>query len=524
MKIRNVFALFVGINKYCNSEDNLYGCVNDVKSVLDFLEDHYKKQSGFEFIPKLLTDEEATRLEVIQAFNHFNKAEDDDICLFYYAGHGSRVLAPTGFQQISQRGKLNSIVCHDSRGPGGMDLLDKELSYLIWKVVKDKNLHFLSIMDCCHSRTNTRFYAESKVTLRERMRSSKNEARALNTFEGYESFDVSNPNFIKVPIGKHIAISACSENETAKEVEFEGRSGGVFSFCLLEVLQSHGTRLPYKDLVKQVRLMVKVNVKKQAPQIEFIGYNDKNATFLDQTPLNTVNPFVVRYEVEMGSWTVNAGVFGGVRKGSDKYPTLFEEADTKQELEVVKVFPHLSQISGMPAGSNRRTIHYANLKQLSTNKILVSISPRFDIKLRQQLEAILLEKPSECFEIVDHTQQAKYQIHSNKEGFYVTYKNYPRKLIRVELSHGRLAIIDLINRLNKVARWEQLYKLGNSNSSISHDSYQVQFFRTTSPNEYHENTLAERMLTELPISLPYLSDGENLHKPGFKNKNQKYQQ
>jgi hypothetical protein len=88
----NLHALLVAINNYPNPRHILDGCVNDLREFEAFLRAYYPEANI-----KTLIDHEAKRQNVIDALLEFEKAEDGDTCLFFYAGHGSRSPAPEVF-------------------------------------------------------------------------------------------------------------------------------------------------------------------------------------------------------------------------------------------------------------------------------------------------------------------------------------------------------------------------------------------------------------------------------------------
>jgi hypothetical protein len=89
----------VGINKYNNDEiPELFGCVNDCNNMSHFL-------TSYLLVPQshivVLTNEAATRHAILSSFeSHLvqnDRIRKGDAIVFYYAGHGSRVEAPSGW-------------------------------------------------------------------------------------------------------------------------------------------------------------------------------------------------------------------------------------------------------------------------------------------------------------------------------------------------------------------------------------------------------------------------------------------
>jgi hypothetical protein len=118
---RQIFALIIGINKYKNQEiPELSGCVNDCNNILHFL-------TSYLCVPQdhivVLTNEAATRHAILSSFeNHLiqnSRIKKGDAMLFFYAGHGSRVEAPSGW--LAGDGMIETICPCDERMRGATD-------------------------------------------------------------------------------------------------------------------------------------------------------------------------------------------------------------------------------------------------------------------------------------------------------------------------------------------------------------------------------------------------------------------
>ena len=98
------YALLVGISDYRwdNGRDfkDLQGSINDLQAIRGILINRYQ------FLPQnihLLKDNQATRDGVLTAFKKFliQPSKPDDIVLFYFSGHGSRVVDMDGDESVS---------------------------------------------------------------------------------------------------------------------------------------------------------------------------------------------------------------------------------------------------------------------------------------------------------------------------------------------------------------------------------------------------------------------------------------
>jgi len=135
----NSYALIIGIDKYQNVQ-NLNYAVKDAESIQDIL------VNTFDF-PKdnvrLLTNEDATKQNIIEAFSDITtKAEDNDRVLIYFAGHGETMDLPEGGEMgylLPVDGNSNNLYLSSI----GMDEL-KKISLM------SNAKHLLYLVDACY--------------------------------------------------------------------------------------------------------------------------------------------------------------------------------------------------------------------------------------------------------------------------------------------------------------------------------------------------------------------------------------
>ncbi len=344
----NLYAVLIGINGYKQCRP-LEGCINDVLAVGHFFEALCAAQDDLHWNPSYLlepaSDTERLQLEtdghkivspgrqqIIDAFRHFDQAQDGDFCLLYYSGHGSTVTAPEVFKGYEPGDVLQTIVCADSRINGSPDLLDKELGYLIAKAVDGKapnpeqhktGVHFLAIFDSCHAGTITR--GDEDNILVARMAESGPAASILEGFTTtgncyYEPFE---PGQLRVKQGgirhaRHINISAARNTESAIETYFPAPDGqrqrrGVFTWSLLETLRQNTTYLTYAELIRRVTLAVRTRVDNQIPVLGTTNYQDDNLMFFrNQVKPVPAKVFLTAFDERTGKWILNAGSLNGI--------------------------------------------------------------------------------------------------------------------------------------------------------------------------------------------------------------------
>lgn len=296
--MKTLYALIVGINNYPNPAHQLNGCTEDAAQFAQYLA-NYAMQNGWEYAEKKLIDSEATRQSIVNGFTHFSAAKNGDVCVFFYAGHGSQVPAPPEYWNEND-GKLETLVCYDSRtgAADARDLVDKELGYLIYQATTGKDIHFLMVADCCHSGSNTR-----DLSIKSRMADPDTRAPRAADFVGYSNYKKGMP-----PAAKYVHLAAAKDSETAKEYKIEGTSRGVFTFSLLETLGQVGGNISYNEFVERVSLKVRNRVKEQQPLLSGDTALIKNGFLSGKAEIGNF----LAYKSPTEGWCVNAGGVQGI--------------------------------------------------------------------------------------------------------------------------------------------------------------------------------------------------------------------
>lgn len=337
---RTIYALLVGINDYLGGVTSLHGCVNDVKCMAEFL--NLRAQGG-EFRlekPLMLTsgdrdnanEVKPTRQAVIDGFRtYLCQAGPDDVALFYYSGHGSQEKAPAQFWHLEPDHLDETIVCYDSRTDGSWDLADKELAVLIAETAK-QGAHVLVILDSCHSGSGTR--APEGTGIRLAPRDARD--RPLDTFipgvaaraaasapvdPAKPSPDAFTGEWFTLPHGKHVVISACRAEESAREkLMGDGYTHGVLSYYLLDTVQQVGPNLSYRDVFSRASTLVQNMVTEQNPLITATDSDDLERPFLGGAILPQHPYFTLKYRKEDG-WLLGAGAIHGIARPSGNETT-----------------------------------------------------------------------------------------------------------------------------------------------------------------------------------------------------------
>lgn len=370
---RAVHALFVGIDAYPSGTGPLEGCVNDVVHMRDLLGMRLK-ESADRFAPLLLTDEQATRNNIIRAWrDHLGQAGPGDVALFYYAGHGSQEQAPPEFWDFEPDRRNETLVCFDSRLSGGWHLADKELAQLISEVTA-AGPHLIVILDCCHSGGGTRELGDA-FSVRETEADTR--ARPIDSYivtpqqvaglyDQHSGVDQSAKPWAVLASGRHILLAACRPEQKAKESSFGAEKRGVFSYYLQESLQQAGTPLSYRDLFKRINALVAQKTKDQNPQLEATEPADLDQPFLGGV-IPAVPPSFTLSSDKVIGWVVDAGAIHGI-------PQPLGDGETTQ----LAIFPFDTELAN--TRKLEQAIGSASVTQVYPGQSVV-IPTRFDNEL-----------------------------------------------------------------------------------------------------------------------------------------------
>lgn len=275
----SLYALLVAINAYPPPVDSLDGCLNDADSVEGMLRARFDADSLHLL---RIQDSAATRQAVIDNFrSHLGQAQECDLALFFFAGHGSQV--PTGgqFSTVEPSGLNSSIVCYDSRLPNGLDLVDKDMAVLISEVTA-KGAHLTTIFDSCHSGSMDRAPGVRRINARPDSQPASKyfaDPAALETAIRNLPNPMQNANPIALAAaacskagqnGPHILLAACDTNQTAQEYIDPNtqENHGAFTYFLTDTLTRTKGGLGYRELMHLTCAAMSVDVPMQTPKVE----------------------------------------------------------------------------------------------------------------------------------------------------------------------------------------------------------------------------------------------------------------
>lgn len=468
------YALLVGIDEYPVPGHRLRGCRNDVEAMEAFLGQFPGER---ELQVRKLLDSEATRANLIAAWLEFEVAKVGDVCLFYFSGHGSSGESPAVFGHIDVNGRMQSIVCHDSRLAGGRDLTDKELSQLTWQVTYDhtkrvtKDVHLVTIFDCCHAGGNT------KEAERDRGIDDGVIPGEIMDYHGYEDFDrqvVRGKVYYSPKRGPHLQLAASGEMEKAKEKVIDGEVTGVYTYFLLQILNSHRGALSYAQVQQALFTLIQNETSRQTSQLESVGMKATEHAFLKVTQEIHRNAYVLSFHQELGKWLVHTGQLQGMAPNQiDQFHFYVPATDSTHPIKEVYL-SHAALADFEPSDTTQ--VYLAVLKNSEALQLPFGI----DAKLRSKLDTSILQSP--YFSLVDEAKVSGYKIKAVAEGLGIFQDS--QCLYRCPLPQSSQAAKSLAMQLEGIAKWHRILAIQNERPRLKPSHYQIDWYRQKAADAY----------------------------------------
>jgi hypothetical protein len=485
---KTIFASLVGINRY-EDERDLDGCIKDVVNLDSFLRElsrqapeRYSYHPRY-FLSRHVRDrtwhfheeslgEELRYLEpsfdhiTQNAFDHFTEAQNGDICLFYFCGHGSCGKVPSYFSNLSDNPQLETIVAVDSRSTA-RDILDKEIAYLIHKTVDQKpNLHFLIITDCCHSGSNTRAMEAPKPRYREHspMCVTACFEELIGAKDSNAKWEESSYVSLKP---RYVHLAACRENEKALDTT----NGGLFSMKLVGLLRNGGTTFSYRQLVKAISATVSTVIYSQNPNCFSYHEGDLDMPFLGGTPVSSPTGWEIRYDSKKNSWILFAGSIHGIPRTENNLKTKLwiKEVDIIVEVEEVQDFHSILGGDNLQLLEKRDLGYQADIIELGIPRIPIGFSEGRDISLAKIAEISAAFEPQHHLYIQlteRNDTNAQLQISYTDKTYKVAPFSTPTRDIWKDKD-----VDCFLKGINGIGKWLYVKELSHTHSEILPDHF-----------------------------------------------------
>lgn len=262
-------ALLVGIN-YKNTENELYGCINDVNNIKSFLTSQCYYQNDK---IKLLTEDEETKPtkdNILLGFDWLlENVVAGDILVFYYSGHGSFV-RDTNKDESDLRDEV--IVPLDYM-ENGIIVDDIIMANLIKKVPSNVTLWCFS--DSCNSGTvvDLLYNYRSLCSLKRGKRVNNNQYISSDWTDSF-NFSIEKSRDV---IGNVYLFSGCKDNEYSNDAFIDNKNQGAFTFCLLQCLTNRLRTVNENTRFVNGTLKLRTMLKEINCRLDIYGFTTQNS-------------------------------------------------------------------------------------------------------------------------------------------------------------------------------------------------------------------------------------------------------
>ncbi|MBL4648793.1 MAG: caspase family protein [Aureispira sp.] len=474
MATRKLYALLVGINEYARPLiPNLKGTHKDVDNIQDYLKETYKET--FELEIKVLKDGAATRGNIIKELEqHLGKASENDVALFFFAGHGSWTTENEAIKASNVIEIEKTLICHDSRTTKKYDLSENELLVLLNYIGRNKS-DVIVMIDACHS-----MEFESHAGQITRSFDGIKQPRKVEHYL-YDATVKSNKFYYFKEILKHkkvknfpaptyVGFYACNTSEYAEENE----KGGWFTQGLIDGLKSNKTPQTYFQTYNAILSQMIDYPVNQTPIFEAYSGFDVNRIFINGSPSNKkTKRFKVFKDKNRTEYSIQSGAQLGFPldlKRSISF-NLFEGKDATEVVGTGAV-----QFVGMknsPIHLSLSSTEYVDSYWAELLDFTITPMPIGFVGPQEDLDA--LNKGLDKQDIgqvifVANVKECRFNLEWEEEAqFYRLYeKDRPLFILEFErLSIPNEGLLDLlISTLEHLHQWRFTVELSNPKSAI----------------------------------------------------------
>ncbi len=262
-------ALLIGINQYQIAGADLRGCVNDVQDLSAALVEYHGFKKGDITV---LTDGAATKKAMQDGIKTLvREAKKGDVAVLHYSGHGSNVPDDNSDESDGR----DEILCPtdlDWDDPFRDDWLRTTFDGL------REGVSFTTIMDCCHSGTNTRAILPPDAPIKQRYLPSPASLKAAESGRSLPRNVTSelrrsprstrrSKDIVKAELPE-VLITGCRDTQTSADAFINNRYNGALTYALVSAIRKSKGKLTYRDLHDRAAAVLKTKQFDQVPQLE----------------------------------------------------------------------------------------------------------------------------------------------------------------------------------------------------------------------------------------------------------------
>lgn len=235
MEHHQKLLLSFACNNYPGKANDLNGCINDQKNIVDNL---------YEFHAMTFSNSEVTKRTFIDEIEKaLGMAEAGDVIVIHYSGHGSFGLDPT---KTEADGYSECLYLYD--GP----FWDREFMEIL-ALIPD-GVKVVVILDSCFS-----FGATTR-----KLRNPYNKPRFIQ-FQDINPEIPIKRNVLHRSSLKHVLLAGCGERQTSADAYINGSYNGAFTWFAMATLNRGFT---YKEWHAEIRKYLPSDDFNQKPELE----------------------------------------------------------------------------------------------------------------------------------------------------------------------------------------------------------------------------------------------------------------
>ncbi len=495
-----LYGVFIAIDEYGPNVSSLKGCKYDIAEYRKMLDEHFASKIDINTNNiKYLSDGEATYENVIKTFDvaNFSSMKKDDIFLFIYTGHGSREKQAKEFNKIEPSGISETLVLHDSRGPDGKDLADKEIGILLNRIGK-KCDNITVIFDSCHSGSgvrgvndivlgSTRQAPDDFGNSHSRTTYSKDGIRKYETYlNGYYK-DAHGDNPV-VPFTKLILLSACDKKEKAKELS--SPSQGAFSRFLIETIKENSS-VNYMDLMDEAKFQLSANHIHQSPRINAQLFFNAYNTFLLNSPSESKEVILKKKGVH---WILEKGAIDGVLTQEEIFLEIIENGEVICKGKISSVYPEYSQVKIEGNGLENKDKMLARFLGPYNKPCLVNnIS---EGKGNDRLQTALSAYSPFNFQIRENLNVSQFALKCTEDKVSILDTESNKEIIAYNGTQEDQIFSFVFEDLEHIGQWQQNLSIENKACQFDPSEVKITFTNIESGESYTDQELVEISLAK----------------------------
>lgn len=471
MTERKIYALFTAINQYAKIT-KLYGCINDANYLMGYLQGAADAQNT-ELDSKTILATEATKENIAKNFiDHLGQATENDICLFFFSGHGGQEQAHPALQKHEPDRKLEVIACYDSDlKDQGSFLADKELRYLINQLDERTNANIITIFDCCHSGGNTKGEMIIKRFRDDERLMDDASGRDWNDFIFSDTISEESVNEAAaleqvLPQGNHIHLAACEDKQSA----FEVGERGIFTTNLVDLLRQTKGDISYRDLTNILKLKIQGSYR-QTPQIYARGdHRQIFQSFLGGITQHQKRMANVVYNSASENWILDMGAIHGVGQNDDKLKIdlVDNDGNSISEARIATVSPDSSRIEADEGDPLDESLAYrANVSGFIEMPLYISLSGHEDGMKAIRAFYNDSSAAADSIRITDSPAKADYLVKAMDQGYEIRFPENDLAVVRRVDGYDEDGVTQLLKYLQHIAQWRFLKNLDNPDATIT---------------------------------------------------------